>query len=542
MNYQNVSELISEVSKKYPEKTSIKMAKKNLWGGYKYPSYSFSKFETRVNQFAQKFEALGVKPQDKVLFFVKPNLDFSAITYALFRMGAIVIFIDPGMKREYFFEAIKEVNPDVLIGIPKVHLARRLHSDVFKSIRLYLTTGLFGVMGSRSIYSGLKKYGETVYSAYIPKKDDLAAILYTSGGTGRPKGVAYTHDIFINQTKMLQKEFKLTSEDVDVAGFPLFSFFTLAMGMSSVIPDIDFAAPSKVDPAKLYRNIIKTNATFLAGSPSIWEKLADYCLENKLKLDHVKYLVMFGAPVRVDLHRRLSKILVDGTSYTPYGATECLPVSNVSGREILRELQEDILNGEGTCVGKPLNGVHVKIIKSSFDEIVNLEDAKELAIGEIGEIIVSSPNVTKKYFNNESATKISKIKDGNKTWHRMGDVGHLDKKGRLWFCGRQKHVVTVGTNHYYPNQVETIFNSHPQVSKSALVLDLEENQPAIVIERKDHRTELDPMFLVDLKNLAQTNIKTKDIQKFYVQERFPVDVRHNIKIDRGLLQRLVNHA
>lgn len=539
MKHKNVSDLLREQAEKLPNKRSIYYAKKRIWGSYSYPSYTFSELNNRINKFCHKLEALGVKPKDKVLFFVKPNLDFCAITYALFRLGAIVIFIDPGMKRDYFFKAIKEVEPDVLLGIPKVHILRRFFKQYFSGIKIFITTGILSGTKAKSIYRGLKKLSNN-HSSYIPHKDDMAAILYTSGGTGEPKGVEYTHDIFIQQSSMLKKEFHLTSDDFDIPCFPLFSFFTLSMGMSSCIPDMDPAKPLLVDPAKLYRNINETKATFLAGSPAIWDVLADYCLEKKLILPTVKYLVMFGAPVRVSLHKKLSKILINGTTYTPYGATECLPIANISGKDILMYHQKLILDGAGTCVGKALQGVNIKIIESTFTELAKIADANILGVNSVGEIIVNAPNMTKAYFKNDDATKKSKIKDGDKIWHRMGDVGYLDEKGNLWFCGRQKHVVEVKDQKYYPNQIETIFNSHALVSKSALIKDKKEDVPAIVIERKDHLDTIEPMFLMDLKNLAQTHDKTKNIQKFYVKTKFPVDVRHNIKIDRCQIELEIN--
>lgn len=540
MSVYNVSDLIKTQAKDLPDKKAIIWAKNSIFGGQKYPFYTFREFEDRVNKMANQLSGMGVGPQDKVLFFVKPNLDFSVITYALFRLGAIVVFIDPGMKREYFFNAIKEVNPDVLIGIPKVHYVRKLFRSVFSSIKLFITTGAIGGPFTKSLYRGLKKKDNN-FKTYLPSNGDLAAILYTSGGTGAPKGVEYTHDIFINQTKMLQEEFSLTQNDIDIPGFPLFSFFTLAMGMSSCVPNMDPSKPSEVDPRLLVQNISDMKASFLAGSPAIWERIVDYCVQNKIKLPTVKYLVMFGAPVRVDLHKRIKKILPNGTSYTPYGATECLPVSNISGKEILQDLEESISKGAGTCVGHPLPGVQIRIIESKDGEISENE-VKEVENGQIGEILVHSPNVTKRYYLNEDSTSLAKINISGNVWHRMGDVGYKDKEDRLWFCGRAKHVVEVSGVKYYPNQVETIFNGHSLVSKSALIRDDKENAPAIVIERKDGQDKIEPMFLMDLKNLAQTSEKTKNIQKFYIRSNFPVDVRHNIKIDRTLIQDEINNG
>ncbi|MAZ47946.1 MAG: hypothetical protein CME65_05245 [Halobacteriovoraceae bacterium] len=528
---KNVTEYITRHAKNMPEKTAVSFKNKQI---------NFLELNQRINKFCHSLTELGVKPKDKVLFFVKPNLDFAAITFALFRMGAVSVFIDPGMKREYFLKAIEEVDPDVLVGIPKVHILKLLKPKYFKNIRLSIQTGFFPGLGSR-LYSAFKT-ASTEFETYRPDESDLAAILYTSGGTGSPKGVEYSHDIFINQTKMLRDAFHLSPEDIDIPGFPLFSFFSLAIGMRSHVPRLDASKPSAVNPEELYEDIQSSQASFLAGSPAIWSKLADYCLEKKLKLPTVKHVVMFGAPVDIKLHLKFSQLLSKGTTYTPYGATEALPVSCISGEEILKQHKSAFLEGEGICVGAPLRGVDLKIMRMNPNAVDNFDDWEELNSGEIGEIVVSSKNVTKNYYKNVDATSRAKIFDGQRIWHRMGDVGYLDSQGRLWFCGRQKHVVFDGKDYFFPAQIESVFNQHPKVLRSALVQNLETKKPLVIVQRRDRKEELDSMFLMDLKNLAQTHQVTKKIGQFVVKTDLPVDVRHNIKIDREQLSKDISYG
>jgi len=535
MIVSNVSELISLQAKEHPNKKSITEPK---WVGdtYTYTSYTFEELNNQINRICNKLSIMGVRPGDKVLFFVKPNLDFCAITFALFRLGAITVFIDPGMKKKYFFQCIKELRPDVIIGIPAVHILRKIFFWVFKDIKISITTGKKNGLFTPSLYTKLKEQ-PSHYQTYEPQLNDLAAILYTSGGTGKPKGVEYTHAIFINQTYMLRDEFNLTYNDIDIPGFPLFSFFTLAMGMNSVIPDMDFSRPGECDPKKLFQNITDSQATFVAGSPAIWSRLARYCHDHQLTLPSVKYLVMFGAPVSNEIHSWLSKALVNGTSCTPYGATECLPISNISGQYILNHTATLTDRGAGTCVGLPLNGINIKIIEQFDGPLKKLSDCHELAAGEIGEIIVNSPNVTRAYFEKPAETELAKIYENDVIWHRMGDVGYLDQDGRLWFCGRKKHVVTIDHNKYYPIPVEQIINQHPHVKRSALVLHTKTNLPSIVVETDE---KFDEHFVISLKEFVSKNEKTNFIKLFFYKDKFPVDVRHNIKIDRLALSKEIS--
>lgn len=507
---RNVCELIEKQFKAHPDKLSIVAPINN---SNEYKSYTFSELEIRINKFVNKFKTLGIKPQDKVLVFIKPNIDFCAITFALFKLGAISIFIDPGMPKKMFFKSIRKLRPDVLIGLPVVHIFSWFLPTVFKSVRVYITNSSFSGFRAKSLYSAINEM-PAESDIYTPSTEDLAAILFTSGGTGPAKGVEYTHDIFINQTLMLQNEFNLTSADTDIPGFPLFSFFTLAMGMTSVIPDMDFAKPASCNPELLYKNITDAKASFLAGSPAIWERLADYCIENKLVLPSVKFVTMFGAPVKNSLHEKFQHILPRGTTYTPYGATECLPVTNISGQAILEKYKKDTDNGAGICVGAPLAGVQVQIINQDENGI--------------GEIIVSSPNVTKKYYQNESETKESKLNLNGVLWHKMGDVGYL-KDDLLWFCGRTKHIVKVGDKNIYPVCVEGIVNKVLKNKRSAVIQD--GHHVSVVIEDS-----------VDESTRAKviSHLDHFDFKKVYFYPKFPVDIRHNIKIDRIKLTQLIS--
>lgn len=505
-----------------------------------YSHYTFSQLEDRINQFANRLQSQGVNSGDRVLLFVKPSLDFSALCFALFKLGAVVVLIDPGMGVKKLLNAVEESQAKYLIGIPLVHYIRRLFPKKFITIQKYFSTG--STLGAINIVKNIE-IEATTFVEHPAADTETAAILFTSGGTGRPKGVVYTHGIFIAQTQMLQKEFSLVDSDLDIPGFPLFALFTLAMGMTSCIPLMNPAKPGKANPSWLIKNICDQGATFVAGSPAIWEKVADYCLQNEIVLASVKYLVMFGAPIPLDLHKKFVNILPNGTTYTPYGATECLPISNISGREILNLHAPHMLDGYGTCVGKPLESVEVKIIESSENVLESMSMINELMTGEVGEIIVKSPTVTHAYFALPEKTLEAKIYDGTEVWHRMGDMGYLDSEGRIWFCGRKAHVVRAGAKGHYPIQVESIFNRHPQVRRTALIGLRVGNriEPAIVIEPKNgvHLNRLLKRAIIsELSELAKNFEHTNQIHHFFFHKHFPVDVRHNIKIDRKKLAEL----
>ena len=241
---------------------------------------------------------------------------------------------------------------------------------------------------------------------------------------------------------------------------------------------------------------------------------------------------MFGAPVRAEIHEIFKKILPNGDTYTPYGATEGLPVSLISGTEILSGLSDLTKQGAGTCIGKPVPGIEIKIMKASdIPEVSFIEENQ----GSIGEIIISGQQVTPAYFEMMDENKKAKIQTENKLWHRIGDIGYFDEKNNLWFLGRKSHrVITDEMTTHYPIRVEAIFNQHPEIRRSALISLSKNGQvlPALAIERHDKSIVMTSKFKSELEALASSSHFTDMISDFFLHSGFPVDVRHNIKIDR----------
>ena len=166
------------------------------------------------------------------------------------------------------------------------------------------------------------------------------------------------------------------------------------------------------------------------------------------------------------------------------------------------------------------------------------EDLKLLDTGQIGEIVVRGPSVTTSYFRREEANRAAKVRDRDSTWHRMGDVGYLDSTGRLWFCGRKNHRVETEHETLFSVPCEAIFNQHPDVRRSALVGlgDRPRQQPLIIIECQPDSRPGDRL-VEELKHLAEHNPLTDSIQLVLFHDGFPVDIRHNVKINREELAR-----
>lgn len=503
--------------------------------GGTYQQWTFREVQANSNRYAAALQAQGVARGDRVMLMVRPSMEFICLTFALFQVGAVVILIDPGMGYKNLLRCIGSVKPVVLIAIPRVQLFSRLFSQPFKTVRTRICVGpsfsMLGITLDRAT-----RAGQTDSALVHTTRDDLAAIIFTTGSTGPPKGVQYTHGTFAGQLKLIRDYYNIGPGDVDQPGFPLFALFATALGAAAVIPDMDPTRPAQVDPAKFIRSINDWQVTYSFGSPAIWNVVSRYCIEQGITLP-VKKILMAGAPISGELIKRVQQIMpVDGEIHTPYGATESLPLSSITGREILARTWPRTRLGKGTCVGRSLPGMSIAIMKPLDGPLADWKDAELLPQGEIGEIIARGPVVTRAYDNNEQETRLAKIADGTDIRHRMGDMGYIDSGGRLWFCGRKAHRVLTADGVMYTICCEAIFNEHPKVFRSALVGIGEPGRqlPVLIVELLEKDIDSNRL-QAELQTLAAGNALTETITTFLVHPAFPVDIRHNAKIFREKL-------
>ncbi|MCA9548710.1 MAG: AMP-binding protein [Myxococcales bacterium] len=503
-----------------------------------YAHYTFRQLDRIIDRYASGLAALGVGRGTRTLLMVTPSLEFFGLTFALQRMGAVPVLIDPAMGKTNVLAAISEVEPEAFVAIPKGHVVRTLFKGAFKSVKVNVTVGRRLFWGGHTLEDVVAR-GQDSFSAEPTVSKDLAAILFTSGSTGAPKGVLYTHGIFDAQVRIFEDDFKIVPGEVDLSAFPLFSLFSAALGVTVLVPDMDATKPAFVDPVKMVEHFDDQGVTYAFGSPAFWKRVAEHCLPRGIVLDSLQRVLMAGAPAPVDLLEKLVKIIPEEADvYTPYGATESLPITLPSARRLLPGKARRTGEGKGTCVGEPMPHTRIKIIEISDEPIAALADAKEVPPGEIGEIVVSSPVTTQGYFRRPSDDARSKLDDGGLKWHRMGDVGWMDEDGDLWFCGRKSHRITTPTGPMFTVCCEAIFNQHPRVYRSALVgVGAQGNQtPVLAVECHPEQRPKDAadraQLTKELLALGAASALTRSIQKILFHDAFPVDARHNAKIRR----------
>jgi acyl-CoA synthetase (AMP-forming)/AMP-acid ligase II len=502
---------------------------------------TFRQLNEDCDRCAWGLSRLGIGRGVRTVLMVRPGLEFFSLAFALFKLGAVPVLIDPGMGRANLLSCIEEAAPEAFIAIPLAQAARVLRPRAFRTVRTAVTVGRRWFWGGPTL-AQVRESSWREFPCAPTCADDAAAILFTSGSTGAPKGVRYEHGMFDAQVRELRDCYGIKEGEVDLPAFPLFALFSVAMGVTIVIPDMDPAHPAQVDPEKFVAEIQRHRITQSFGSPAIWDRVGRYCVERNLTLPSLTRVLMAGAPVSPAILERVQRILPNhADAHTPYGATEALPVSSITAREVLNETAALARAGKGTCVGKALPGITLRVIRITDEAIPYWDDRLVLPRGEIGEIVVKGSVVTREYFKREKATALAKIPDGPSWWHRMGDVGYLDERDRLWFCGRKADRVQAAQGTLFTVPCEAIFNQHAHVFRSALVGigPIGNHRPVIVIEPHPDTfpatAAATARFTDELLKLGSANPLTAGIASVLFHRSFPVDVRHNVKISRDKL-------
>lgn len=502
-------------------------------GKAQYTHVTFLDLQAKIFKYMRGLEELGVRADHRVLFLMTPGVELLALSYAVMALGAVPVFLDPGMGRRNLLRCIKEIAPDAFIGSPKAHLLRLFAPSLFPKISLCASD--WGLWGGKTL-SFLKRFSSAPVAPRAVR--DVGLIAFTSGGTGVPKGVLFTPQMLAAQLEIFAEVFGLCAGKRDIPLLPVFSLYNLACGVASVIPPINAAKPLSLDPAKIVRIIDDLSVHYSFGSPTLWNKIAEYCVRSRRTLSSIEKILVAGAPVSAAVLERIKSVLPRGEVFTPYGATEALPVSLVSATQIQGRALVPAETGErGTYVGAPVPGVSVRVMEIVAGARPGEVCGRELAPERIGEIVVSGANVSAAYLAGRAPE--SKLLVGGVLYHRMGDVGYLDREGHLYFCGRTAHAVQWQGRTFYSIPIERLFNEHPKVRRTALVKLLPEGKPVLVVEPHPQYWPTDESskqaFVEELREIAARSQLTSEISRYFFHRSFPVDPRHNAKIFRDKL-------
>ncbi|MDX1962980.1 MAG: fatty acid CoA ligase family protein [Pirellulales bacterium] len=582
-----VSECLAEMARRYPQQIAIRDPRSQ--GFYRdtatgrlrqrYREITFDQLAANVRDLSRGLVQEGVTPGTRLALLVPPSIEFITLVFALLRAGVAQILIDPGMGPQNLIRCLAEAQPAGFITTPLGHAVRWWYQRKFpqarwnyvvgkswltgfKSYAQLLQQGRVGGDGPASVDGGVSSVNN-INDHPRMRPTDPAAIIFTTGSTGVPKGVLYRQGNFAAQVAELRNQYHIQPGEIDVPCFPLFGLFNAALGVTTVLPVMDFSRPASCDPRRIWGDAIGDNAaTQSFASPAVWQKIAArYARElNATKPETtreiisppatLKRVLSAGAPIAGTLLQELVKCLPpDAEIHTPYGATEALPVATISAREVLAQTWPRTQIGAGVCVGRKFAGIDWRVIPIVSGPVPRLSTVTTLPTGEIGELIVTGPVVTTEYVTRIEANALAKILDDHgRVWHRMGDAGYLDELGRFWFCGRVAHIVWTSGGPLFSTPIEEIFNVVPGVRRTALVGvgPIDHQRAILIVEpaalRKNWRGRATLPPAKALETLRKAILargaqfaQTEQLRDILFHPNFPVDIRHNAKIFREKL-------
>ncbi len=468
--------LLKETADKYPDYYALNFQNKKL---------TFAQMIAQIELVAQSLLASGVKKGDFVSV-VAPNTPQALISvYAINRMGAIANMIHPLLSANEIKKFVEHVDSKAVITFdmlypklseitwetttkPVTVLARIADALPIYLKPLYLAKNKVEINPNPNhdviYWNDFLKRGKQRKEP-LPvddgKGDDIAAILYSGGTTGIPKGVMI-HNRAFNCMAVQAEEIKRDNTK-DAAGkkalalMPVFHGFGLAMCMHTMlyfgmqvflVPKFDFIACTKL--------IFKNKINHVYAVPALFEALSRSEEIEKKDLSFLEMVAFSGDKCSDKLHNRMNKYLKNGGSSEQmteaYGLTECLSAACIS---------PFFAHKQGST-GLPLPDNKIKICKIGTHE--------EVPRGEDGEICITGPTLMKGYYKNEAETKIAlQQHDDGETWLHTGDLGCMDEDGYLWY--RQRHCKMIITSGYniYPSQIEEVINGCNGVTVSCVV-------------------------------------------------------------------------
>ena len=469
-----------------------------------------------VRDLAAGLAARGVRRGDRVSVLVKPGADLIAVVYACWRIGASVVVTDAGLGVRGMARALRSAAPDHIIAIPRGMALVRASALRVPGQRIKVAD-----------LPAIAALGATMPLPDEPGPDDEALVAFTSGSTGPAKGVVYLHRQLQQTRDVLREHYSIADGDALVAAFAPWAVLGPALGIASAIPDMDVTSPRTLTATAVADATAVVAGTLMWASPAAFGSILRTAPElsdaQLTALQGLRLVLGAGAPVDVSLLHGMARLCAQAQVRTPYGMTEVLPVTDVTLDEI------DLSGTErGVLVGHPLPGVAVRISAVDSRGVADgpLTDTPDV----LGEVVVSAGHRKERYDRLWATERASSRNPG---WHRTGDVGELDERGRLWIGGRLAHVITTAQGPLAPVAIEQAVQRLPGIAQAACVGvgPLGTQQVVLVCVAEDGGTGLASLDMLDGVR-AVTDVPVAAV---LLRASLPVDIRHNSKIDRSAL-------
>lgn len=521
----NILEVFRRTAETAPDRAAI-YERGKPWG--KSRSLTFHELDMRARQLAALFRKHKLKTGDVVLVFIPMSGELYAVLTAAFQLGLVVMFVDPAIGSQQLEPCIRLTNPQAFIGTMQAYFFR-LTSPALKGIEKVFVVGP-PLPGAVSL-AAARKLGS--YDSIVECDSETPALItFTSGSTGVPKGVVRTHGFLLNTQKICATHLALEPGSVDLTTMPIFTMLNLSSGISSVIPDIQGSKMARMRPDLVAAQIETYHPISTVASPEFLTSLTDFCMKRNMRFNSFQRVIAGGAPVFPRLQSMLAATFPNAEIVSLYGSTEAEPIACISPQEITTEDMANILSGKGLLAGKPIPEIDICIIQDRWGSplgpyTTEQFDKETIHFGQVGEIVVSGDHVCRGYVGGQGDCE-TKIRVEGKIWHRTGDAGWLDERGRLWLLGSCAARIKDERGILYPLSVEGPLSNRKQVARSACVS--QEGRRLLVLQLREPLNRVGCAALLD-------SIPWASMDDVIVVQRIPLDARQRGKVNYPLLRR-----
>ncbi|MBF0450652.1 MAG: AMP-binding protein [Candidatus Magnetomorum sp.] len=537
----NISRHIVDLAKTSPyKKAVICLSGRDANGKMAYSHLTYRQFNQQSDDIARGLQRSGVVRGTKTALQMTPGVEWFTVAYALLKIGAVPVLIQPSLGFRHMAQCIKAVEPEALIISPKFQMLPLLYPGNYQSVHLQINTDRRWLKKGLSLVD-LQQNEPGPFQVTESRDQDPGMIIFsTTNETETPKPILLTHKVLNAIADLLTSVMDSSSDSVFFTTFPLFMILAPSMGIRQIVPSSQSMKGLKINPRMIVESVWDHGITHLLMSPTHLMVLEDFLKDAGIFLPSIQRMLSWGEAFPAQELQKLHYFINDQTQVFPlYGMAEAPVVTTLGSHEIVSETQIKTERGFGICQGKVIENMQMRVIEVSDRPIDNWSDDLLIEEAIIGELVVKGEAVSKKYSNNVTADALTKIPDGKDMWHRTGDVGWLDAKGYFWFCGRKKDRIIVSEDEtLYTIPCEAVFLRHQRVHRCIIVGvgPIPYQTPVLIIElaRGDSGKYISTL-THELIDLAQAYPHTGNIKKILFRKSFPVHPLYHQKINRKQL-------
>jgi acyl-CoA synthetase (AMP-forming)/AMP-acid ligase II len=473
---------------------------------------TYGELRSRALRMAGGLRDAGVKPGDRVLLLVPLSIEFFVVFLAVMRLGAAAVLLDPTRSLKSLRACLRNVRPDVLVGVPKAHLYRVIPE--VGAIPLAL-----GV-GGRAPFVRSVRPRDSDNATYVDPHSP-ALLTFTSGSTGTPKTIVRSHDFLLHQHEAVQSVLRPRADDVELSTLPVFILSNIGSGITSALPLKGYARPHRMNTRRMIAYIRAKNVNRLLAAPAFCRRLCDEAARQQTPLG-LRRIFTGGGPVFPNLLNDLKKAAPDAEIMTVYGSTEAEPIAHVLADNLSPDDLAATASGAGLLAGRPVEAIRLAIIADSDALPAEMDQAAFQAMtlpsGQAGEIVVTGRHIVETYLDPADDAETKFRVDGT-TWHRTGDAGYVDGGGRLWLLGRCSARLTTDDGVLYPFSLEAAIMGIDKVRRAAAVTTGEKIILAVEAD-----------WPLTSEQYADLHRRWPSLSAIHPIRHIPVDRRHHSKV------------